>query len=152
MNSWGNFLSQFQNELNAFNQENKSLQFDELPSGKYNVNINVASLTESKTGKPMIKFEFEVIEGPFKGRREWKYHLLEAGRIKFLMYDLSAAGLKVENMSELPSQLASLIDSKVQIEIKTNKKNGNEYRNLYIRKPLKDQSVTMDMTGQEIPF
>lgn len=40
-----------------------------IPEGEYTVVVNSAEMTESQSGNPMIKFEFEVTEGKNKGAK-----------------------------------------------------------------------------------
>jgi len=43
--------------------------FEPLPEGQYMCRIDKCTLTQSSTGKPMLKMEWVVIDGEFEGRR-----------------------------------------------------------------------------------
>lgn len=44
-----------------------NMDFEEIPEGKYEVEINKMELKESSKGSPMVSIWFKVIEGPRKG-------------------------------------------------------------------------------------
>lgn len=46
--------------------QSKSKEFDEVPDGRYTCTLEKLELGESKTGKPMIKGMFRIIEGEHK--------------------------------------------------------------------------------------
>jgi len=52
-----------------YNLENVSSTFEALPAATYLCRIMKAELTESSTKKPMLKFEWEVFDGEFTGRK-----------------------------------------------------------------------------------
>ena len=43
--------------------------FEPLPEGQYMCRLDKCTLTQSSTGKPMLKMEWVVIDGEFEGRR-----------------------------------------------------------------------------------
>ena len=48
-------------------EENK-IEFKEVPEGHYEVKISKIELTQSKTGRPMVSFWMQILEGPYKGQ------------------------------------------------------------------------------------
>ena len=51
-------------QLKDAQQQNK--EFEEIPDGEYMCNLAKLELAETKTGKPMVKAQFKVIEGKYK--------------------------------------------------------------------------------------
>jgi len=63
---WKKYLSQFQQaykEADAVDSE-----FDELPDGDYVARVERVELKQSKSGKPMMEWEFVVHDGQYTGR------------------------------------------------------------------------------------
>ena len=54
-------------------------KFERVPDGKYQVKLFKLELTESKKGKPMVSFGFEVINGEYNKRRIYLFQLVEQG-------------------------------------------------------------------------
>ncbi len=51
--------------------------YKEVPLGTYEVQVVSLELSESKSGKPMVKGSFKVLEGEFKGNRIWMNQLVD---------------------------------------------------------------------------
>ncbi|MDQ0417899.1 hypothetical protein J2Z48_002083 [Croceifilum oryzae] len=138
MSQWSEYLSQFQKGY----QEAEFDVYDDLPDGQYVMNVEAVRFKTSKTNRPMLEWELAVTEGPFKGRKEWKYHLLDdPDRIGWMKQDLFRAGLQLEDITKLESELPNLLDRKLQIKIQTKSGDNNVFRNLYFQKQLKPQSA-----------
>lgn len=133
MDNLQSFLSQFDQE---YKEAEVSESTGELPDGKYNAVVDVARFTRTKEGnRPMIEFQFVIADGKYKGRREWKYHVLESGRMQFIKYDLVAMHIELQTLAQLPDVLPTVINTPVELQIKTKKTdNGNNYRNVYVNK------------------
>lgn len=161
---WKSYLSKFQEAYKKADVSDDN--FDELPDGTYIVRVERVELKESKTGRPMLEWEFVVDEGDFAGRHEWKYNMLdEMDRIQWLKKDLFRAGLDLEDITKLEESLPQLLDQKLKITIKTKRvNNGNQYRNVYINKqieadpqsdpfaPYRNNQPTVNITDDDIPF
>jgi len=130
-------------DLSKFDEQYEKeeiIEFDEIPDGKYNVNVDKVELSESKAGKPMLKWTFKIIAGDFKGRKMWKYNMIEAEKLSWLKKDLAKAGMKLAKLSELEGQLESLLDTKLEIT----KKTKNDFDAIYINAKIEiDDSLDM---------
>jgi hypothetical protein len=124
--------------------------FQPLPDGTYQVFIEDVELKETKeTAKPMIVWKFKVLSGNHKGRVEYKNDVIQDEKMSFIKGSLLTCGLILNKFSELPDKIDSLINVDIEITIKTTKKNGNEYRNIYINKRI---DTTGEVTEDQIPF
>lgn len=135
--NWAEYLKQFQKSY----EEAEVDTYEEVPDGEYRVRVFAVRLKVSKnTGRPMLEWEFEILDGKFKGRHEWKYAFLDdAERIQWLKRDLFRAGLHLKDITKLEKELPNLLDRELQIEIVTKTgDNGNAYRNIYIKKLLSE--------------
>lgn len=165
---WKKYLSQFQQaykEADAVDSE-----FDELPDGDYIARVERVELKQSKSGKPMMEWEFVIHDGQYAGRREWKYNLIDSvDRVQWLKKDLFKAGLALDDITKLEESLPALLDRILEIRIKTKQgNNGQTYRNIYIKKhhetyekngmptnpanPFTDDGKPLDITDDDLPF
>lgn len=165
--NWKDYLSKFKQ---AYKDADVSDTYDELPDGEYTVRVERVELKESKSGRPMLEWEFIVHEGKFAGRHEWKYNMLDhVDNIQWLKKDLFRAGLDLEDITQLEESLPLLIDRLLKIEVKTKRaNNGNQYRNVYIKKhletykpqtnganpsnPFADDGKPLNITDDDLPF
>lgn len=49
-------------------EENGGGDFPEIPDGKYEVKVKNMELGQSKKGDPMIKIQFQILDGEYKGQ------------------------------------------------------------------------------------
>lgn len=157
--NWKAYLSQFQQSY----KNTEVNTFDEIPDGEYIARVERVELKESQSGRPMMEWEFVIHEGPYKGRHEWKYNILDdPERIGWLKQDLFRVGLELEDITLLEESLSALLDRLLKIEIVTKSKNGKTYRNLYIKKWIKSASddfstyqndqFPINISDDDIPF
>lgn len=161
---WKKYLSKFQEAYK--NTDVSDDTFDELPDGDYIVRVERVELKESKSGRPMLEWEFVVEEGNFAGRHEWKYNMLDhVDNIQWLKKDLFRAGLDLEDITQLEEHLPLLLDRRLKINIKTKRvNNGNQYRNVYINKQIEktgsekgsftgySDTQPLNITDDDLPF
>ena len=125
--------------------------YDPIPDGKYQVLVEAVELTSSKAGDPMLKWTFKIVSGDLKGRKLWKYNMINSEKLKWLKQDLWTAGLELTKVSELPENLEKLLDKMLEIQKKTikSKKNPNEeFENIYI-----NSRVDMEKKAEnDLPF
>lgn len=147
--SWAEYLAQFQKSY----QEAECDVYEDLPDGQYVMKVDAVRFKLSKTNRPMLEWELVVTDGKYKGRREWKFHLLDdEERIGWMKRDLFRAGLQLEDITKLESELPNLLDRELQIEIQTKNNNGKSYRNIYFQKYLQNQSpITTSSVGKKMP-
>jgi len=162
---WKNYLSKFQQAYKETNVSDDN-NFDELPDGDYVVRVERVELKQSKTGRPMLEWEFVVYDGEFAGRHEWKYNLLDSvDRIQWLKKDLFRAGLELEDITQLETSLPQLLDRLLEIKIKSRQgNNGQIYRNVYINKEIEktvsekgpftgySDTEPLNITDDDLPF
>lgn len=148
-NTWENKLAEMDN---AFEQAevkpaSKFAEASVLPEGRYNCEISMASMFESKDGRTFFKITFRPIEGECKDMFAEKiYSLDNPERMAFLKQDLVALGHGIQKLSQLPSIVDALrgVQQKVQV-----KKKG-EYTNYYFNgKPAPVPSADVKT---EVPF
>lgn len=125
-------LSQFDSDYASAEVEEKD--FDTVPDGKYQVNIDKVELTHSQTtGNPMLKWTLRIIGPTFKGRMLWRNNVMATKEnIKWLKQDLYSCGLHLEKLSDLPVNLERLLNVKLEITKRTRGENENIYINRQI--------------------
>lgn len=142
-------LTQFDDDFE--NAEIKESEFDDVPDGKYTVNIDRAELTTSKkAGNPMLKWTLCIQSGEFEGRLLWRYNvLLTPENMSWLKGDLYKCGLTIDKLSDLPDNLVKLLDVKIEIS----KKTKGEFANIYFGKRLTEGfEATTAQNNDDIPF
>jgi len=108
-------------------------QFDAVPDGKYQVNIDRVELTRSKnSGTPMFRWVFRILGPQQRGRLLWKNSVLTRDSMKWFKTDLHAAGLDLEQLTDLNDRMGELLNVKLEIVKKTN----GEYENVYINRRI----------------
>ena len=66
-----------------YNLEDVQSDFTALPAGTYDARIESAEITNSQTGKPMLKVVWDITDGEFAGRKLWDNGVLSVGwRVK----------------------------------------------------------------------
>jgi len=128
-------LSQFDDAFAA-----APAQDEEIPDGKYDVNVEKVELTRAQTsGNPMLKWTLRVLDPDYDGRLLWRNNVLQsAENAAWLKKDLSKCGLVLDKLSELPGRLAELLDVKLVVT----KKTKDEYTNIYINRRLREDELT----------
>jgi len=129
--------------------------FQELPDGKYQVNVDAVELTTAKTsGRPMLKWTLKILGPRFAGRLMWRNHVITQGpNLAWLKQDLRLCGLELQKISELRANLHLLLDVKLEVSRKTVGENSNIYFN---RRIANDEPVPGGHDGghgyDEAPF
>ena len=124
-------------------------EFDEIPDGKYQVNVEKAEITKAKTsGNPMLKWTLKIMGPNNINRLLWNYHILSnpTGQ-SWLKKDLKLCNVNLTKLSDLPKNLEYLLDAKLEITVRT--RDGNQ--NIYFNRRLSDLDVQAD--GKDpLPF
>ena len=108
--------------------------FEELPDGKYQVKIDKAVLTQTRSsGEPMIRWELVVISGEQEGRRIFKNAVFTQTALPFIKADLKRLEIEVASLKELPARLPDVLDKTLEVTIKTNGDHHNCYFNKVLR-------------------
>ncbi len=143
-------LSQFNNEY--VQAEIEEREFDPVPDGKYQVNVEKVELTRAQTsGAPMLKWTLRILAPKFAGRLLWRNNVIVTSEnIKWLKNDLHTCGLTLEKLSDLSQNLNKLLDVKLEVTKRTKGENENVYLNKRI--VLEDSGDKPSSTPSDIPF
>lgn len=127
-------LSQFDDAFAA-----APAQDEEIPDGKYDVNVEKVELTRAQTsGNPMLKWTLKVLDPDYEGRLLWRNNVLASDEnAAWLKKDLKKCGLVLDKLSELPGRLGDLLDVKLVVT----KKTKDSYANIYIDRRLREDEL-----------
>ena len=128
-----------QEEANAaealFNQ-GQELAGKQQPEGSFQAKINEASMGKAQSsGRLQAAYEVEIIAGPHKGTKLYKYDGFGSDKqAQMSLNQLAALGVdsKKLTLAKLPATLMSLKGKAVQIQCKQN----GEFYNIYFRKAI----------------
>jgi hypothetical protein len=122
-------LSRFDNDFADAPVEEK--EFDPIPDGKYQVNVDKVEITTAKTtGNPMLKWTLKILAPRFRGRLMWRNNVMASREnIRWLKNDLHTCGLDLQKLSDLPANLEKLLDVKLEVTKRTKGENENIYFN-----------------------
>jgi len=145
-------LTQFDEDFAEAEVEERD--FEPIPDGKYQVNVERVELTRAQTsGNPMLKWTLRIIAPRFRGRLLWRNNVMATREnIKWLKTDLHTCGLDLEKLSDLPANLEKLIDVKLEVTKRTRGENENVYFNRRI--VLEDGGDDYDAAAKDalVPF
>lgn len=122
-------LAQFDDAFEAAEVEERD--FDPVPDGKYQVNVDKVELTRAQTsGNPMLKWSLRIFAPNCKGRMLWRNNVMaSAENIKWLKQDLYTCGLQLSKLSDLHGCLEQLLNVKLEVTKRTRGENENIYFN-----------------------
>jgi len=122
-------LAQFDDDFSEASIEER--EFEEIPDGKYQVNVEKVELTRAQSsGNPMLKWTLKILGPRFAGRLLWRNSVMASKEnLKWLKTDLHTCGLDIEKLSELPSRLGDLLDVKLEVTKRTKGESENIYFN-----------------------
>jgi len=122
-------LAQFDDAFEAAEVEERD--FDAVPDGKYQVNVERVELTRAQTsGNPMLKWTLRIFAPTHKGRMLWRNNVMaSAENIKWLKQDLYTCGLQLSKLSDFPGYLEQLLNVKLEVTKRTRGENENIYFN-----------------------
>ena len=140
-------LTQFDDDFAEAEVEER--EFEPVPDGKYQVNVDQVELTQAKTsGNPMLKWTLRIIAPRFAGRLLWRNNVMATREnIKWLKTDLHTCGLELKKLSDLPDHLSRLLNVKLEVAKRTRGENENVYINRRI--VLEDQGETYESAAQD---
>jgi len=106
-------------------------EFEPVPDGKYQVNVEKVEITTAKTsGNPMLKWTLRILAPRFRGRLLWRNNVMATREnIKWLKNDLHVCGLDLQKLSDLPANLERLLDVKLEVTKRTKGESENVYFN-----------------------
>lgn len=145
-------LTQFDEDFAEAEVEERD--FEPIPDGKYQVNVERVELTRAQTsGNPMLKWTLRIIAPRFRGRLLWRNNVMATREnIKWLKTDPHTCGLDLEKLSDLPANLEKLIGVKLEVTKRTRGENENVYFNRRI--VLEDGGDDYDAAAKDalVPF
>ena len=139
-------------DLSSFDDEFETAEapsYEEVPDGKYQVNIESVKLESSQKGDPMIKFDLEVISGSQAGRHIFKNSVITQASLPYVKGDLKTLGLELAKFSELAGRLEELLDKKLEVT----KRTRGDYTNVYFNRRLNIASAPIGgLADEDLPF
>ncbi len=109
-------------------------EFEPVPDGKYQVNVDQVELVRAKnSGKAMLKWTLRILAPRCRGRLLWRNNMIASREnLKWLKTDLHTCGLDLEKLSDLYKHVGQLRGIKLEVSKRTN----GEYENVYINRRL----------------
>ena len=122
-----------------FNEvKDKEGVYDRIPDGEYLANLADIVVGESKTGKPMVTFVFEITNGEYEGKQHRKFLMLCGKDEQQTKQNLNRFATEIKKLgvdttkgfNAALDQLPNFIDTECKITITTTvSKQGNEFVN-----------------------
>jgi hypothetical protein len=145
-------LSQFDAGFRTEQAAERS-DYDSVPDGKYQVNVEKVELTEAHTtGNPMLKWTLRIIAPQQVNRLMWRNSVITANTLKFIKTDLHVCGLDLERLSDLPNHLGRLLDVKLEVTKRTKGDNENIFFNRRIDNDRAPGSFRQEAGDALVPF
>ena len=145
-------LSQFDDEFRG-EQTAQRGEFETVPDGKYQVNVEKVELTKAQTsGNPMLKWTLRVIAPTCINRLMWRNNVITHNTLKYLKTDLHLCGVDLEKLSDLPKHLNKLLDVKLMVTKKTNGDNENIFFNRRIETDRAPGKFRQEAGDALVPF
>ena len=125
-------LTQFEDDYVETEVEDR--EFEPIPDGKYQVNVDQVELVRAKSsGNPMLKWTLRILAPRFRGRLLWRNNIIASREnIKWLKTDLHTCGLDLEKLSDLYKHLGQLTGVKLEVTKRTN----GDFENVYLNRRL----------------
>lgn len=106
---------------------------EEVPDGRYYVNVENVELTEAKSsGAPMLKWTLRILGPSHAQRLLWHHKVISVNSMPYVIQELRLCRLELPAFSDLPKHLGKLLD--VQLEVTKRTKDGRA--NLYFENRL----------------
>jgi hypothetical protein len=107
-------------EVASLDQEYAQIRpVDEIPEGRYKVEVERVTLTRSRAGTPMLMWTLRLSERVAGNRRLWRNHLLNSDQdnLHFVKRDLKLVGIHLDRLSDLAAHLDELIGIRLEISV-----------------------------------
>jgi len=131
-------------------------EFKNLPDGKYQVSIDEIRFENAKkSGRLQLAWVLTVISPQEnKGRKIFHYRGLDNEEsVKWMKKEMFICGLDSPNISDLPDKLPSILDSIIEVTLKTKKTANGEFQNCFINKLLDiDEFESTEFAEDDCPF
>lgn len=111
--------------------------YEEVPAGKYEVELTKLELTESKSGKPMVTAWFKILEGAFKGQLIFYNQVVTEGfqisQMKRFITSMDVMDIEFKSYARLAKDLKEVFEdasenSEFLLEYGKNKKGYSTYK------------------------
>lgn len=141
-------LSQFDDDFAAAPVEER--EFEELPDGKFQVQVDKVELTTAKSsGNALLKWTLRILGPSYAGRLLWRNNVIATREnVRWLKNDLHICGLDLVKLSELRDHLEQLLD--VQLEV-TKRTRGDSVNIYFNRRLVLDEQGTGGACGRALP-
>ncbi len=131
-------------------------EYDALPKGLYNCSVTSFLDKVSKKGKPMVEWQFTIIEGELKGRKIWLNNTLTPESLWAFKRSLLAVGFTEEQLEgDLEVEAEDVIDQECTIRTDQEEYNGKMQTRvvgLYAPGVIPDEAVAGEGDELDIPF
>jgi len=108
-------------------------EFETVPDGKYQTEVDRVELVRTTKGDPMLKWALRILGPTHAGRLLWRYNVMATDEnIRWLKKDLYACGIRLARLSELPASLERLLD----IRLEVTKRTKGDFESIYINKRI----------------
>jgi hypothetical protein len=149
-------MSTFDNDLEMYDELYEGTEaaegFDAVTDGIYQVNVDKAAIVKSKDKtKTMLKLEFSILNGKFKGQKLWKYLIFttDPERMSYFKRDMATLGVERIKPSEIRTNLDAFLDLKLEVQQKTKGDNVS----IYLNKRIEISAFDIDKPDKDdIPF
>ena len=139
-------LTQFEDDFDQAEVEQR--EFEPVPDGKYQVNVDQVELVRAKSsGNPMLSWTLRILAPRFRGRLLWRNNMMATREnLKWLKTDLHTCGLDLDKLSDLPQHLGQLTGLKLEVT----KRASGEYENVYLnRRIVLEDDENSEAGGQD---
>ena len=140
-------LTNFEDDYTSAEVEDR--EFEPVPDGKYQVNVDQVELVRSKSsGKAMLRWTLRILAPRCRGRLLWRNNMIASREnLKWLKTDLHTCGLDLEKLSDLYKHLGQLTGVKLEVSKRTN----GEYENVYFNRRLviEDEREARETAAQD---
>lgn len=125
----------FDSEIDEYGAEDSDSDFEEVPDGRYRVELSELYLDTTKNGDPVLKWVLAVVEGDFEGRKLFKSSYFKTGKNReWLVRDLKRIGFKLDSFSEgLEEACRVLPGRRFRVSVKNSE--DYDYPNIYTVTP-----------------
>ena len=125
-------------------------EFDEVPDGKFEVNVDKVELVTAKSsGNPLLKWTLRILGPRYAGRFLWRNNVIATREnVRWLKNDLHVCGLDLVKLSALREHLTQLLD--VQLEV-TKRTRGDSVNIYFNRRLVLDEQGTGGAYGRAMP-
>ncbi|GMU83706.1 MAG: hypothetical protein AMXMBFR47_35760 [Planctomycetota bacterium] len=107
-------------------------EYDEIPDGRYEVEIASLSIGTSRAKDPMLTWDLVITAGPYARRHIFKNSVVTNASLPYVKKELLLVGLKLDGLSELASHLNEVAG----VVLEVTKRTDGEYTNIYLNKRL----------------